>query len=356
MFQGFHASLTFLLVLGSFIATAQDTIVTLRNETLDVKVLEIDYTNEIVKFKKAALPNGPTFSERLSDLFLISIANTSPIYNDPYENPYPGYQTVVPISMKRLERYSSTEIEQSQNISLAGFEAYKGKYENSVAVTVSEKRFKDVFNTVVQATKQYCKSRKFTIQDELEWKYVYADCIDHAEAECKAHSSSEHSFLQNAYSLGNGLFLFSDWFLGGLTDEEVAGIISHEIGHALAQHSLERLRKTDNLEDASSWIALGITLRHGGRYDANKTGVEQIGTSFFLNPYIRTHEEEADKIGVVLMELAGYNPQSIIRFWRREGGGVKTMYWDTHPAGQDRATNLDAFIRSNEFKILTKKR
>lgn len=346
----------FLFVLVSFFSMAQDTIVTLRNETLNVKVLEFDYTDEIVKFKKSALPNGPVFSEYFSNLYMIKAQGIPTIYNDPYENPYPGYKTIVPISMKRLERYSPSEMEKAQNISRAGFEVYKAKYEKSVAATESEKRFRDIFNTVLKATKQYCRSRKFTIQDDFDWKYVYADCIDHFEAGCKAHSVSEHSFLQNAYSLGNGLFLFSDWFLGGLTDDEVAGIVCHEVGHALAQHTLERLRKIDNLEEASDWIALGITIRHGGRYDANRTGVEQIGTNFFLNPYIRTHEEEADKIGVVLMELAGYDPQSIIRYWRREGVGARTMYWSTHLAGGDRANNLEAFVQSNEFKILTKKR
>ena len=356
MFRGFHISLTCLFVLGSFISMAQDTIVTLRNETLEVKVLELDYTNEVVKFKKSVLPNGPTYSERMSDLFLISIANTPPIYNDPYENPYPGYQTVVPISMKRLERYSPAEHSFVDSYSRAELQRQRVENENSFASNESEQRFREIFDKVVNATREYCRSRNFSIADEFDWQFVYVDCFEGYHGSCKIHSSITHTELDNAFSMGNGNFFFSEYYFKDASDDEIAGVVAHEIGHAIAMHLLEKKRKLDHQKEASEWIALGATVAHGGSYQANRNFIADISDVFFMLPYKREHEREADKIGVVLMQFAGYDPKSMIRYWRSDNRGTQTKYWSTHPGGLERANLLEEFIYSTEFKILTKKR
>jgi hypothetical protein len=356
MFRGFHTQLTFLFLLGSLIATAQDTIVTLRNETLDVKVLELDYSNEIVKFKKAALPNGPTYSERMPDLFLISIANTPPIYNDPYENPYPGYQTVVPISMKRLERYSMAERSFIVSYSRAELQRQRDGYENSLVSNEAEERFRAIFSRMVKATQEYCSSRKFSIADEFDWQYVYVDCFEDVHGSCKIHSSITHTELDNAYSMGHGNFFFSEYFFGNSSDDVIAGVIAHEIGHALAMHSLEKKRKIDNQKEIADWTALGVTFAHGGNYHAIRNDIKLFSDLFFMLPYNREHEREADKIGAVLMTLAGYNPKETISFWRTGDKATRTNFWSTHPGGLERASDLEQFTNTPEFKILTKKR
>lgn len=338
------------------VTIAQDTIVTLSNETLSVKILEVDYSSELVKFKKAELPDGPVYTEYLKNLFLINVENTPPIYFDPYENPYPGYQAIVPISMKRLERYSPSEYSFVKNYSRSQLEKLKGLNEDILVATESREKFEGIFHRVLRSTKEYCESRKFSIGEELDWQYVYVDCIENVIGICEIHSKFHHGFLDNAYSVGNGNFFFSEYFFNGLSEDVIAGIVAHEFGHALARHTLEHKRKLDDQQKITDWTAFAATVAHGGSYARNRRKIEFIGDAFFMMPYEREQEVEADKIGIVLMTLAGFEPSEIVKYWRTGERANHTGFLDDHPGGIERANNIESFINSLEFQILTKKR
>lgn len=352
--------LTVLLTLVMSVSNGQDTLVTLKNDILQVNVLEVDYSKELVKFKKTSMPNGPNYSEYLSNLFMIKIQGAPAIYNDPYENPYPGYQSIVPISMKRLERYSPAEFELDKGKSLFSITELKKLDVNDGELSSAQIRFDSIFNNVLNATKRYCLSRNFTIVNDFRWEYVYLDCSSDSESvgACSIHTTADHfsRLLNNASSVGNGKFLFSEFFLDGLNDDVIAGIIAHEIGHALAMHSLEQRRKEENLNDIANWTALGATLARGGGYWNNRSKIEFVGQAFFLKPYERNQETEADKIGAVLMSLAGYDPYEVVKFWRTGSRATRTYFLNDHPGGIERANFIENFIKSPEFQILTKKR
>jgi predicted Zn-dependent protease len=119
----------------------------------------------------------------------------------------------------------------------------------------------------------------------------------------------------------------------------LATVIGHEVAHALAGHGNERMSQ-------------GLLVQLGGltltKAMQNKPQTTQnlwlqafgIGAQLgFILPYSRTHEYEADRIGLILMARAGYNPNEAISFWERmsESGGKKPPeFLSTHPADKNR--------------------
>ena len=72
-----------------------------------------------------------------------------------------------------------------------------------------------------------------------------------------------------------------------------------------------------------------------------------VGTSLGVLKYSRTHESEADKLGLVFMAMAGYNPQSAVGFWQRmakEGGAHPPELLSTHPSDETRIKDITAFL------------
>ena len=74
-------------------------------------------------------------------------------------------------------------------------------------------------------------------------------------------------------------------------------------------------------------------------------------------PYSRSHETEADKMGLVFMAMAGYNPEAAVSFWQRmakSGGQKPPEFMSTHPADQTRINALQAYMPEAK-KYYTKK-
>lgn len=131
-----------------------------------------------------------------------------------------------------------------------------------------------------------------------------------------------------------------------LTESGLAVVMGHEIAHAIARHGNERMSQTALAQFGGS--AIGTILGSGnpavGDIFMQSYG---IGTSLGLLAYSRKHESEADKLGVVFMAMAGYNPQDAIAFWERmskNGGGGNLEILSTHPNDQKRIADLKKFM------------
>src|SRR5690606_28111969 len=100
------------------------------------------------------------------------------------------------------------------------------------------------------------------------------------------------------------------------TDAGLAAVMGHEIAHAIAQHSAERASQMVLAQ--AGGVAVGVTT--ADKSQATQAVVNQlygIGGQLALLSYSRKQESEADKMGLVFMAMAGYNPNEAVGFWQR---------------------------------------
>jgi len=123
-----------------------------------------------------------------------------------------------------------------------------------------------------------------------------------------------------------------------LTDDEFAQIMGHEIAHALANHTAERMSRAIaiNLGVAGAAVASDRpAMAAGGAALAAKLALEL--------PNSRTAEAEADRIGIELASRAGYDPDAAVTLWQKmgsHGGSRPAEFLSTHPAPENRQTAL----------------
>jgi predicted Zn-dependent protease len=129
-------------------------------------------------------------------------------------------------------------------------------------------------------------------------------------------------------------------------DAGLAVVMGHEIAHAIARHGNERMSQAIALQGA------GMTLEvlTGEKPSLARDLFLQsfgIGGALGMLAYSRKHETEADKMGLVFMAMAGYDPREAPRFWERmsQGGGqAPPELLSTHPSDQTRMRDLEAFM------------
>lgn len=125
-----------------------------------------------------------------------------------------------------------------------------------------------------------------------------------------------------------------------LTDDEFAQIMGHEISHALANHTAERMSRA--MATNLGILAVGIA----SDSDALTVGGAALAAKMALElPNSRTAESEADHIGMKLATLAGYDPDAAISLWQKMGslgGDRPAEFMSTHPSPENRQAALAA--------------
>ena len=148
----------------------------------------------------------------------------------------------------------------------------------------------------------------------------------------------------NAWCMPGGKVAFYTGILPYTKDDTgVAVVMGHEVAHALAQHGNERMSQglLVNLGGATLAKALETKPEMTRNLWLGAFGLgTQVGV---LLPYSRKHESEADRIGLILMAKAGYDPNQAVAFWERmsqSGGQAPPEFLSTHPANATRIADL----------------
>ncbi|MBT8380989.1 MAG: M48 family metallopeptidase [Ignavibacteria bacterium] len=126
-------------------------------------------------------------------------------------------------------------------------------------------------------------------------------------------------------------------------DAGLAVVMGHEIAHALAEHGNERM--SQQLLQQAGAVGLMVAMRNEPvQTQALWLGVYGVGTTVgIMLPYSRTHETEADNLGLIFMAMAGYDPQEAPEFWERMAAGKEgepPEFLSTHPSSETRINNL----------------
>ena len=127
----------------------------------------------------------------------------------------------------------------------------------------------------------------------------------------------------------------------------LAVVMGHEIAHAIAKHGNERV--SQGLLAQLGGVALSTALsKNPGTTNQIFMAAYGVGANVgVLLPYSRLHESEADRIGLILMAKAGYDPREAVPFWQRmneKGGPRPPEFLSTHPAPESRIKQIQDLI------------
>ncbi len=122
-----------------------------------------------------------------------------------------------------------------------------------------------------------------------------------------------------------------------LTDDEVAMIMGHEMGHALWEHARERAAKT-NITSIGSRVVGGLLFGQAGEM------IGAAGSSLAALKFSRNDETEADLIGMELAARGGFDPRAGVSLWQKMSAaskGAPPQWFSTHPSGKTRIETIE---------------
>jgi len=149
----------------------------------------------------------------------------------------------------------------------------------------------------------------------------------------------------NAFCMPGGKIVVYEGILPITQDETgLAVVMGHEVAHAVAKHANERMSQQVLAQYGDA--ALGMVL------DGRSAAVQQVASTVYglgaqygiMLPYSRKQELEADRLGLIFMAMAGYNPQMAESFWvrmsQKSGNANVAEFMSTHPSDQTRIQKI----------------
>lgn len=146
----------------------------------------------------------------------------------------------------------------------------------------------------------------------------------------------------NAFALPGGPIFITEALLTRLqSEDQLAGVLGHEVGHVIARHSAEQMSK----QELSQGIAGAAGVATG---DVNSAYYAQVVANMVNMKYGRDDELESDDLGVRFMIQAGYNPEALIGVMdileEASGGSQVPEFQSTHPSPSNRREKIKAAI------------
>jgi predicted Zn-dependent protease len=157
----------------------------------------------------------------------------------------------------------------------------------------------------------------------------------------------------NAYAIPGGyIFLTTGLIVLADNEQEIAGVVGHEIAHATERHISDLVDQSKRLNLATlAAVLAGALLGRGGKASEAAATIAAAGAAALTLKYTREHETEADQVGLHTLLKAGYDPKGLLSFLNKM---YKTSlavapkippYLSTHPAIENRITLLESLIQ-----------
>jgi len=170
--------------------------------------------------------------------------------------------------------------------------------------------------------------------ENFDWEYILVD----------------EKKIKNAWCMPGGkIAIFSGILDVAKNDDGLATIMGHEIAHAVAKHSVERMSQAMavNLGTQVADIFFKGTISRTRNTIGRSTGMDifQLG---IMNPFGRKQETEADYLGLIFSSLSGFNIKESTKLWERmreaNKGKEPPQFLSTHPSSKKRIQNLNGWI------------
>lgn len=261
-------------------------------------------------------------------LFVLTIACTT--------NPFTGKQTLALIPNSQILPMAFQQYGQF----LSENKVVKGTSEANMITNVGQK--------IATASERWLNANGYAgYLKEYQWEYTLVD--DPAV---------------NAWCMPGGKIVFYTGILPvANTEARIAAIMGHEVAHALANHGQQRM--SAGQIQALGAVAGNIALADNPENQAIFNTAYGIGSNVgVMLPFNRNHESEADRIGLTLMAIAGYEPMEAVELWKRmqaQAGGSQPEFLSTHPSSETRIKNItswaeEAKAEARKFGVTTFKK
>jgi predicted Zn-dependent protease len=184
---------------------------------------------------------------------------------------------------------------------------------------------------IAAAVEQYLRDNGMSSQiDEYQWEF---NLIADAQA--------------NAFCMPGGKIVVYEGILPLTKDETgLAVVLGHEVAHAVAKHSNERMSQ-QMLASVGSEVVSAATSKSSALIKELAPAVFGLGAQYaVMLPYSRSHELEADHIGLIFMAMAGYDPRQAEPFWQRmaQQGSSVPQFMSTHPSDATRISKIQGWL------------
>ena len=136
-----------------------------------------------------------------------------------------------------------------------------------------------------------------------------------------------------------------------LNEHGLATVLGHEVAHAIARHGGERVSQNLVVQIGLTAVQIGMS-QSGSAVSGQVMAALGAGTQVgVLLPYARLHESEADRLGLIFMAKAGYDPRRAVDFWqrmlaasRKRGGNRPPEFLSTHPGEERRIRQIQRWL------------
>ncbi len=192
-------------------------------------------------------------------------------------------------------------------------------------------RVKNVGNKIANAITRYMQANGYG--DQYNYQYVF-NLIESKEI--------------NAWCMPGGkVAVFTGILPITRDDAGLATVMGHEIAHAIAHHAAEQASNTTLAQAGGGLLGAAVGGSEGTQQVIGQ--LYGLGGQLALLKYSRKQESEADRLGLVFMAMAGYNPDNAVLFWQRmaaakDGSGAPPEFLSTHPSDATRIEAIKAHL------------